>query len=247
MTKAENVIEDRVSCPAETLDTCLKLIEQVAQAKGTATPVHKKDIAVIAGKSESAMILKLSASVQYGLLVSHYGKGYQPSGLFQRINMPESDVAKRNSLIEALKSPSIYNSLIEKYNGQVLPQEAGLANTLVLDFKVNKAASERAAKVFFDNCKYLGVIDQNNKLRLITNLNAPPNGKEPEKNTDKGGLENQPSGDQSLFSQTISLSGNKVAYLNYPKSSMTSKDIEILKIMVNAIMTTLELSVKKEE
>ena len=48
------------------------------------------------------------------------------------------------------------------------------------------------------------------------------------------------------FSQPIPLSGNKVAYLQYPKSNMTEKDLAMLELMMPAIMGTIKLNFKED-
>src|SRR5262245_57678558 len=89
------------SYPSETIETCLKLVKEVADQKGTAEPVSRKDIAIATGKAEATIILKVSTCKQYGLFDNIHGKGYQVSKLFQRIDMPESDQDKLNGLLES--------------------------------------------------------------------------------------------------------------------------------------------------
>ena len=247
---ASNKQIERANYPTESLESCLELIDTVVESKGTKEIVDRKEIAVIVGKAPSTLILKISACVQYGLVTNHYGKGYQPSELYQRISAPETDIDRKNQLLEAFKSSDIFNKLIERYNGQIIPKEDGIANVIQRDFGFQqKAHAAKASKLFIENCNYLGILDENSRLKAVASIynssekdkQKPPAGKRKDEEEEQF---NPPKG---MSNHPILLTGNKMAYLSLPESStITSKDIKSLKIMIDAIIDTLELKFQEE-
>lgn len=156
-----------VASPSETIKSSLLLVEDIVKAKGSATPVTRKEISVITGKAEATLILKISTCVQYTVLVNRFGKGYLPGKLYEQYIEPTYEEDRRKVLLKILNSPPLYRKLIEEFNGKILPSEQGLANHLKNVYKLNAAPAARAAKIFLENLHYVDVIDANKKLRYI--------------------------------------------------------------------------------
>ena len=94
--------------------------------------------------------------------------GYKPSILFLSIYRPTTEESKKIALIEAFKSPSLYSSLIEKFEGEILPTEVPLSNILLHHHNISEGANEKAAEVFIANARYLNLVTSDNVL-LIAN------------------------------------------------------------------------------
>lgn len=232
------------SYPSETLEDCLIMVREVVKHKGDATPIPKEQVADAMGKAVATIVLRLSCCVQYGIMKNVHGKGYLPTDLYRRIEMPEYDHNRDATMVEAFKNPILYQKLIDRYNTKVLPPESGLENALILEYGINKNSAKTAAKVFFENSRRLRLIDSHNRLKITVDQSITGQAsiivesKQPVKPVEKQ--------DPELFSQPIPLSGNKVAYLQYPKSNMTEKDLAMLELMMPAIMGTIKLNFKED-
>ena len=245
--------DEKSSAPAFTIDFCVSMIKVVISQRGETT-FSRKDAAVILGKSESNISPKLGSCRQYGLIINDRGKGYRISPLYNKIELPTSIEEKNGALLTAMNNPHVYKRIIEDYNGKVLPaNEEMFSNLLVTSYGMIKTSSERASKIFNENAKSLGIIDSNNRLRFImpvagNNTPIENHPKDENKNKDEKDASNKndpPKPKEGLHRLPIVLDEEKTAYLDYP-IKMTKDDIEVLKIMVNAAITTMELRMKKE-
>jgi hypothetical protein len=240
----ENVVETRedsknspVSYPSETIDYCIQLIRKIVAQKGGGALVSRDEIAVILGKAQQTLQLKISTCVQYGLLSKSHGKGYCSSPLFQTIETPEFDHDKTNALIEVLGNPPLYRKLIERYNGKSLPTEGGLVNILVSEFKVNKNSAERAAKIFFDNCQNLKVIDGGNRLKVISGVVNKQENPTPPINppSSQNGTPKAPEHEDGVTIIPIPLrASGKKAFLHLP-DGYTDADLNRIAKFINAL------------
>jgi hypothetical protein len=247
--ESEKTVSQSGAYPSETIDSCLKICEQIYQAKGDGF-VSREEICAIVGKAEGTMIMRIAACVHYGLLQNHHGKGYQVTDLATSIIKPEFENSIRNKLLAVFSNPSLYKKLIERYNSKPLPDRKGLANILT-DFGIHENSTKRAAAVFIDNCDSLN-LTENGRLRYFI-----PNGdndrvRNGEQNNGTGADDKQkdkfvipPPPDNKMFKLPIDL-GEKTAYLEYPKD-ITVDEIGELKIMLDAAISALELRKKRNK
>ncbi len=142
-------------------------------------------------------------------------------------------------MTRAFQNAPLYAKLIERYNGKVLPGEQGIKNTLVAEYGINKNSADRVVKIFSENCRNLKLVDTNNRLRVIitgSSEQAPP---KPPANQDQKPPENI----DQMFRQIIPLSGNKVAYFEYPKTSLNKHDFKMIELMMPAILGAIKFNV----
>ncbi len=225
------------SYPAETIENCFAIVSEIYNTKADAF-VYLNDICAIVGKPKGTMILKISACVQYGFLQNQSGKGYQATPLFTSILSPEFESQRRPRQLEAFNNPQLYKNLIERYNSKPLPPSSGIANIL-LEYGIHENSRLKAANIFIENCNYLG-INEGGRLRyFIPNINNTENNNGNSEVSDND-LKNKqnPAVPQTIFELPIDLGGN-TAYLRYPRN-ITTAEIKILKIMLDATLTALE-------
>lgn len=242
------------SYPSITIDSCISILKLIYESKGDGF-VSLNDIAIIVGKAKATMILRVSACVQYGLLKNVYKKGYCVTKLFISIVNPEFENLVRNYTLEAFGHPALYKKLITRYNGNALPNVTGLASVLA-SFGIHENSKEKAANVFLENCKSLGISD-NGRLRYIISNNiseipaikeesAPYNSNNDQSSSGFKVIRHITPGPElgdQLFNQPIDL-GERTAFLQYPRD-ITADEIDTLKIMVDASIKSLELRRKK--
>ena len=89
-----------ISYPADTLKNCIELTDEVVKVKGTVTPLTRQEISIITGKAKPTLIMKLSTCVQFGIMNNVYGKGYQPSQLYDQYINPTYVEDKKEGAIQ---------------------------------------------------------------------------------------------------------------------------------------------------
>ena len=247
---AEKVVQ--APYPAEDIKTSINIVQQIVEQKGTSAVATRNDIAVILGKAESTIILKISACVQYGLLVKSRTKdgGYISSPLYKSYTEPIYTGDEKKHMLNMFQTPTLYKRLIADLNGQILPNEIGFTNLLKTKYGINANSSERAAKVFFDNARFLNLLDANNRFRFLisvdntsaiplkdSNNSASNNTQEKPPNTPptNTGNKNIPDvDDENTITIPIPMKDKKsVAYLIFPKN-YTDADMDKIARIVKA-------------
>ncbi|MES2131250.1 MAG: hypothetical protein V4506_02810 [Bacteroidota bacterium] len=178
------------SYPSETLNYCLEICKQIYEAKGDSF-VSTTEICAITGKAKGTMIMKISACVQYGLLLNTYGKGYSITELFISIIKPEFEHAERNKRLEAINNPALYKKLIERYNGKSLPSNLGLSNILT-EYNIHNNSTAKSASVFLENCAELNIIENGRLRYFIPNSSESSSVKKKEEESNLDNVEKKP-------------------------------------------------------
>lgn len=240
--------------PARSFESCLNMVRELVRKRGEGVFMSKKDISVILGLAEPTLIYPISSSINYGLLDSSYGSGYKVTSLLQKIDAPVYPEDSIKAKIEALGHPPLYKQLIEKFNGKILPPEEGLKNHIATtkEYGIIENSAERAAKIFLENFRNLGLIDENNRLRYLIPNGSMTSAVNPIQNNVEAKLlppipiehsksitDVQEFIEQKVKEIPIPLIKGKVAYLRYP-TSITRKDIAIIKHYIDGIDMTIE-------
>jgi hypothetical protein len=231
--------EQYSSYPFYTIEELRFRTKQVADRFGVGTLVSRKDICTLLGKAEPTLMNYFSSNIQYKFFENVPSKGVITTELFQNTETSNSEDERKAALIVAFGNPPLYKKLIENFNNKVLPNEIGLAELLrSKDYGIHTNTSSRAARVFFENGKALDLIDSNNRLRYL------------QMKTQQSATSFQPDSTQksssviTTFELPIDLTGEKVAYLKYPKNEMTIEDINMLEIMVGAYILSMKARLK---
>lgn len=158
-------------------------------------------------------------------------------------NLIDPTYIKKKQL-EAFNSPEFYKILIERYNSKGLPNQKGLINILVTEYKFNKSyTAPKAASVFLENCEFLNLNDSGRMRFFMPNVTIPEgNGSV---RIPHGAESAPPPPPSNSFRLPIDL-GDKTAYLEYPKD-ITLDEIEELEIMVSASINSLKLRKKRDK
>lgn len=97
---------------------------------------------------------KIAAISYFGLLSKKNGV-YTQTDLAKKILFPSDDSETRINILQAVKSPTLYGRLIERYNNQAIPQK--LENILVTDYKISPKAANEAVEVFRNSIEFAGI------------------------------------------------------------------------------------------
>lgn len=239
-----------VAYPSNTISHCKALVTKIHQIFGSTIFTDRKSLSTQLKISESHLQTQLSSCNQYGLLDLKVGEGYKPSNSFTTLYKPLNDEEYKKVQLECFMSPEIYKKIIEHFEGQQLPQEAGLAIILFRKYKIAENASTNAARIFLENVLELGLIkDGIFSVELIDKPNdditfveiedslektklLPPINNDNNSNHVKDSFINELS-DMPLI--PILLEGNRVAHLYMPKG-YTNKDFKRVFKVINAYL-----------
>ncbi len=119
--------------PVYSIEFCLDYTEKIYKNYGAQYYASREDLATIFNQSSAAQQQKISSCVQYGMLELKSGDGYRVSDLFTKYYRPSTsdiEIGRRESLLEMFKNPTVYQSIVEMFDGNILPAERPLSNIL---------------------------------------------------------------------------------------------------------------------
>lgn len=162
------------SYPAHTLFYSLEFCEKIYKNYGANYRATREELGDALKASPHTLVLKISAAVQYGLLDMKSKEGYKVSDLFVKYFRPIDESQKKEALLTGFKSPTLYESLINTFDGQILPPEKPLANILLQKHNISEVACEKAAQIFLENAKNLGLLNDENMFSVNSKINLEP-------------------------------------------------------------------------
>lgn len=147
--------ERSVAYPSVTLGDAIDFTTKLREALGKG-PYSRNEAAKALGhaKLSGPAARKVAALVHYGLLVRS-GNAYNQTQLAQDIIMPLSDEQKNEAVVKAVRSPRLFEKLIQKYGGQALPTM--LQNVLVRE-GVSESAANEVVRIFTESIKHAGLL-----------------------------------------------------------------------------------------
>lgn len=153
--------------PSYTLERCIELVATIYNNfGGTNYFAKREEIAQVVGVSAANVQTKVSSAKQYNLLELKSGMGYRPSSLFVSIYRPINEESKKEAIIEAFKSPALYSALIAQYENEMIPSEVPLSNIILHHHNISEGANIKAASIFIENARSLGLLTSENILTL---------------------------------------------------------------------------------
>ena len=158
--------------PSYTIEYCLDFVERIYKVYGSNYRAQREEIASALNLGVGTLTQKISSSVHYGLLDSIKKKGYMVTNIFVKYYRPIDKHSKRETLIEAFKSPTLYSALIDSFDGNILPPVKPLANILLQKHNISETACDTAAQVFEDNVKYLQLISDERLFSFLNETNV---------------------------------------------------------------------------
>jgi hypothetical protein len=97
---------------------------------------------------------KVAALAHYGLL-DRKGNAYKNSDLAERILHYSTEEEKAEAILEAVKHPKLFESLIGEYSGRALPPT--LNNILVRQYKIGLKVADTVVQIFKDSLEFAGL------------------------------------------------------------------------------------------
>ncbi len=164
--KVRKIGERSAAYPAYTLEYFLTFTGEVYKHFRNNFGKREDILSLIKGAHPS----KIAAAGHYGLLVREKDT-YKVTELYKTITNYLTAKEKKDALLTAFISPNLNAELVEKFDGDVLPEN--LYIHLFRFHRISEAAAPAAADVFISNAKYVGVLSDSNKLCYASALDAP--------------------------------------------------------------------------
>jgi hypothetical protein len=255
--------------PFITIKDAVEIVNNIYKYYPKNGVINRNDVAAI--HKSSYLNREIGACTHYGLLKLEKGDGYSITELFQRIYKPLPDSnEKAEALLTAFKNPKLYSELIRSYNHHAVPAE--LSTVLFRKHGIAEKVSESAAKIFFENARFVGAIDDNRILNVDT-INLPPNSEETTTDSDSQntGSEDQKTDkvafveaksdhqgkppapkeqetdadEEQNYTLNIRLTSKKTAKLIHP-AVVTKKDIAIIRKHLDVLEFTIVIENEEE-
>jgi len=151
--------------PYASFPTSLKIADAIRELGGARVAVSKSRLSAHFNESEksAAFQQKISSAKAFGLIVGR--SDYLLTDTAKRYYSPLADGQKPLALIQCFSTPSSFKEIINRFDGDTLPNREILAN-IFEELKVPESWKLRAAAFFENGAQFIGVIDKDRILRI---------------------------------------------------------------------------------
>lgn len=258
MDNMENKRERSALYPIMTVEECFDVVGIIDGIGGKVFSISA--IAQAMGMSEktNSFRAKISTLKQYGL-VQGTQNTYKLTEIAKRYLYPVEDKERRNSMIEAFLSVTLYKKLVEKYENQALPSQERLSNLLLgKEFGLTKNTKDIATELFLTSLKQLDLVTNG---VLILNPEEQKDNEEVAKDLDlarRDVVENKTvTGGQEVkedrnlvidkyYNFEIPTMSGSVAKIIIPQS-VTKKDLDFIQMYIENMLPVFLNNLRNEE
>lgn len=164
--------ERGVQYPGDNLADALTMLEKVRTAIGMGAAKRELIASAIGYKSLSGHAARRLGSLSHYGLLERAGKGAaRISQLGKAILMPTSEAEKSLAIVEAVKQPNLFATLLAKHAGHALPTM--LPNIMAREHGVSASVAEQAASTFRESVEFAGLL-RNGVLYSAPESDEPP-------------------------------------------------------------------------
>jgi hypothetical protein len=159
--------EKSVRYPANNLKESvefLSIVHSIGGRKDAPNESILSKLNLTSAETKSFKYIVSSAEI-FGL-IEKTNNGIKPTEIGTLILYPPGgEEQKRKLLIDAFRTPSLYQKIIERYDNMILPNNVILRNVF-LHLGIAPKALDSAVDAFIESAQYANVIDSNNRLIL---------------------------------------------------------------------------------
>lgn len=157
--------EKSVRYPAYSLEDCVDFLKMVQSIGGKKeAPVESVLSKMKVSTPENKRYKYLTSSAEIFGLIKKTDKGITPTEMGILIIYPVNGEEQRKQLImEAFRTPQIYQKIIERYLDTILP-DTEMLKAIFYSHSIATNALDTAVNAFIASAKFAGAIDQNNRL-----------------------------------------------------------------------------------
>lgn len=261
-SEKKRIVERSAAYPVIGLEEAIPFVATVYKNFPGSIAVSRDDIAAILKTKAYNIHRDIAATVHYGLLSRDKDK-YRVTELFKTLANPLSEVEKKKCLLQAFFAPKLYQELITRHDGHVIPPE--LRTHLIRFHKIAEKAAPSVADGFLENAKFVGAVNEHGILgfkQALEKLDGnPPKDEQPpvgnasdsQTNYEKPPVEKPqqetppPSTPPRLLEEMVNsdkirvrLTGGKFAFIVHPLDinktdvAILHKEIEKLQLIVDS-------------
>lgn len=173
-TEEANKKDGLPAYPFKSHEQTFQFVKKIYDDLGHGDYHTREQIAALHNLAPNSTKQPISSAQQFGLLEIKHGTGYRTTELFARIYLPGTSEEQKQSVLESIRKASLYNELLSTYEKSgILPQQAGLINTLVRKGFPNDLAG-KIIRDFTGALKAHGLLDDKNILRLSAPVSPTP-------------------------------------------------------------------------
>jgi hypothetical protein len=159
------------------LDFSIRAAKAIWDARGD-SPISADEFAVLLGytsRNNGAFLTRLGNVKLFGL-VEGPSTSLRVTELTRRILLADYPATAEAAKIEAFENVPLYKAVLERYEGQVLPNELGLKNSLVANFDIQEDKAAFVLTRLMDSAEQAGLFRvQGNRTKMVRpSLGAPP-------------------------------------------------------------------------
>lgn len=157
--------EKSVRYPANTLEECVEFLKMVHAIGGRKeAPIESVLSKMNVTTPDNRRYKYLTSSAEIFGLIKKTKSGISPTEFGTSIVYPLGGEEHRKTLIlEAFHNPPVYQKIIERYSGTILPDIKTL-KAVFYNYHIATNALDTAINAFIASAKYAGALDQNNRL-----------------------------------------------------------------------------------
>lgn len=173
----------------------LTVADAVRDLGGNKSPVHRGLLAAHFKVEESSTGFSqlISAARCFGLIEGRIA--FVLTDLAKQYYFPTDEFQRRRAELELIASPPAYRKLLQRFDGNKLPNTDMLANLLLREMEVPESWKVRIASMFLNSLKEIEVVDAMGILRYGAALSS---GSRPNfKVTDPNGVSDNPRTEES--------------------------------------------------
>ncbi|HWE97925.1 MAG TPA: hypothetical protein VG269_28500 [Tepidisphaeraceae bacterium] len=166
----------RSAYPYATFPTTLEIAAKVKELGGSNHEIKKSVLAHSFGVSDKSpsLIQNIASAKAFGLI---HGRGsFRLTETAQKYFFPTSEGERQRAILHAIKTPLIFESLIDRFDGQKVPDAATLVNILHRDYHVTVSWQRRVAALFISTIREAKIVDASGILRYQSSLHTAGNG-----------------------------------------------------------------------
>jgi hypothetical protein len=239
--------EKSVRYPANNLKECVEFLSIVHSIGGRKdAPIESILSKLNLTSADTKSYKYLVSSAEIFDLIEKTSVGIKPTETGTLILYPPGgEEQKRKLLIDAFKTPQLYQKVIEQYDNMILPNNV-ILKSVFLHLGIAPKALDSAVDSFINSAQYANVIDSSNRLILSGSDNTPPVQPPEPDNTNlkpKSDFQQAPPGPTELPKKDtdyhrfefITSTGKKATVLL--PSDCTRKDVEKLKGLLDVFVS----------
>lgn len=209
--------------PTYGLDEALKIGQAVYDLGGSRSPVKREMLAkhLKFAASGPSFVQRLGSARIYGLVEGRGHAGYLLTDIAKAYFLPTNETAKGEAAFQALRKPSVFAKIIDRFQGQRLPANQLLGNIIHTESGIPESWKDKVASLFVKSATAIGALDSQGVLKAVDSTPIARQEREGGDGDSHGGEQRQPDEKQKppppgTHTHTLPLANQRKVTINAP-------------------------------